>query len=286
MAPATVGLAATQVNIVVNTAFASGVPGAVSWLNYAFRLMQLPIGVFGVAVATIATTRLAQSAADRNPGDMAATLAHGLRLVAFLTVPCAIGLILLAEPIARLLYERGAFHAGDTQGTAAALVLYATGLYCYSGVKVAAPAFYALGRSRVPLLASALAVAANLALNVALFPVLSYPGLALGTALAATVNFGVLLVAFHRTGAALDLRDLLGHMARVLVASVVCGAAAWFVADRAEALLGDRGLAARAVAVLGAIGAGVVVYAVACRLLGVSELGEIAGAGRRRLRRA
>ncbi|MCE9635932.1 MAG: murein biosynthesis integral membrane protein MurJ [Planctomycetes bacterium] len=285
MAPATVGLAATQLNIFVNTSFAAGVPGAVSWLNYAFRLMQLPIGVFGVAVATIAATRLAHAAAAKDTAGMSATLSHGLRLVAFLTVPCTIAFIFLAEPIARLLFEHGRFRPSDTVATAAALVPYATGLYCYSAVKVAAPAFYALGRTRVPLVASLSAVAANVALNFALFPIYGYPGLALGTALAATVNFAILVIAFHRTAARLDARPLASHLTRVLVASCVCGGAA-LAADRGvESLLGIERLIPRLVAVAAAILTGVVTYGLACRLLRIAELDEFNAMVRRRVRR-
>lgn len=285
MAPATLGLAATQLNIFVNTSFASGVPGAVSWLNYAFRLMQLPIGVFGVAVATIATTRLAQQAAAGSREQMAATLGHGLRLVAFLTVPCTVGLVSLAEPIARLLYERGAFHAGDTAGTAAALLLYATGLYCYSAVKVAAPAFYALDRTRIPMLASLAAVAGNLALNLILFPWLGFAGVALGTSLAATLNLAVLVYAFHRSAAPLDLGGLGSHLARVLTASVLCGAAAWWVTGALETFAGTSGTFARCLGVGGGIGAAVLVYAAACRVLRVAELEEFVVLVRRRFGR-
>jgi putative peptidoglycan lipid II flippase len=279
------GLAATQINIAVNTSFAATVPGAVTWLDVGFRLMQLPIGVFGVAVGTIATTRLAQQAASGDRSEMAATLAHGLRLVAFLTVPCTAGLLALAAPIVRLIYQHGVFSATDTDRTAAALVLYATGLFCYSAVKVAAPAFYAIGKTRVPLVASVSAVAANLILNFALFRYLSYPGLALGTALAATVNFTVLAVAFHRSAAALDLRHLAGHFARVAVASVACGCVAWIVTTQVETTIGTRGLLARCGGVGAGIAAGALAYAAACRALGVAELAEFTQLVRRRFGR-
>src|SRR5690606_27390121 len=196
MGPATVGLAATQVNLFVNTIFASQVEGAPAWLSYAFRLMQLPIGVFGVAVATIATAGLARRAAERDLEGMRQTLGQGLRLVAFLTVPAMFGLIALREPIVRLLFQHGRFLAEDTVATAWATLGYAVGLYAYAGVKVVAPAFYALDRARLPLYASVSAVAANIAFNVLFFPVLSFRGLALGTSIAATLNFAVLLLAF------------------------------------------------------------------------------------------
>ena len=154
MVPAVGGLAAVQINIVVNTMFATSEPGAVSWLNYAFRFLQLPIGVFGVAIATVTTTRFADAAADKNPRAMADQLLESLRLVLFLTVPATVGLLLLGEPIIRLVFERGRFTADDTYATAAALELFVAGLVAYASVKVIAPAFYAIGRARFAVFAS------------------------------------------------------------------------------------------------------------------------------------
>ena len=283
MAPATIGLAATQTNLFVNTIFASQVEGGASWLNYAFRLMQLPIGVFGVAVATISTTGLARRAADRDVEGMRATLAAGLRLVAFLTVPSLIGLVALREPIVRLLFERGRFDPSDTIATARATLMYALGLYAYAAVKVVAPAFYALDKPRVPLYGSLAAVAANLALNITLFPVLSYLGLALGTALGATLNFAFLVFWFRRA-VGFPLAPLFGHLARVLLAALPLGAAAWVVAFAVDGLLG-RSLPAQLVTVFGAIGVGGAVYVGASRLLRIGEIDEVFGLVRRRLRR-
>src|SRR4029079_11394730 len=166
MAPATVGLAALQVNIFVRTVFASHEPGAVSWLQYAFRILYLPIGVFGVAVGTVATTGLARRAAAGDVEGLRDTLRRSISLVAFLTIPATVGLIVLARPIVRLLFERGRFHAADTENTATALALFSIGLVAFTRVKALAPAVYALGRARVPLPARAGAAAVNLAVIV------------------------------------------------------------------------------------------------------------------------
>lgn len=279
MGPATVGLAATQLNIFVNTIFASQVPGAPAWLNYAFRLMQLPIGVFGVAVATIATTRLAVRAAAADLPGLRATLVSGLKLVAFFTVPAMVGLVALRVPIVRLLYAYGEFGSTplNTFATADAVLMYALGLYAYSAVKVVAPAFYALDRSRIPLFASISAVIANLVLNTVLFAWLrlGHEMLALGTAAGATMNFAVLLTAFRRTSGSFGARGVLLHLAKVLVASLACGAAALGVVTALESLLGFATLPERALAVLLGVGAGVAVYGLACHLMRVPELGEV-----------
>ena len=282
MAPATIGLAATQVNILVNTGFASEVPGAVTALNCAFRLIYLPIGVFGVAIATIATTRLAQRAAERDMPGLADTFAQGLRLVAFLTLPCMAGFIAIPEPIVHLLYQHGKFSDAGTRMTAAALVFYSIGLYSYSALKVAAPAFYALGRTRVPMLASVLAVSWNLAVNVLLFDSLSYRGLALGTAAAAILNFAALFAAFRSIVPGFDLASVAAQFLRTAAAAAAAGLAASAAASLADAWLGHATLGPRLVAVLGAVAAAAAVYLVICRLLGVREIDDILSRFRRR----
>ena len=196
MGAAVIGLSATQVNILVNTIFASHEVGANTWLLMAFRLMQLPLGVFGVAIATVAGAGVAQRVAAGDMDGVRETLGSAMRLVAFLNVPAAVGLIALAQPIISLVYEHGRFGAADASATADALVFYAIGLYGYSAVKVFAPAFYALDEARVPVIASVVGMASNVALVLLLHPVLGFRGIALGTALAATANFAVLAVAW------------------------------------------------------------------------------------------
>lgn len=275
MAPATIGVAATQINVLVSTSFATGVQGGAAWLGYAFRLMQLPIGVFGVAIATIAATRFAHGASDGDLPAMRRTMSHGLRLVAFLTVPSTLGLVALATPIVRLLYEHGEFIPADTAAVAQCTLLYAAGLYCYAAVKVVAPAFYALGKSRVPLVASLSAVAANVVLNFAMFDTLGVPGLALGTALAATVNFAVLVVAFRRAAGPIEGREIVGHLVRVTIASAACAGAAWAATHGIESAIGVESKLARIAGVGGGVVAGVLVYVAACRLLRIAELDDI-----------
>ncbi len=280
MAPATVGLAATQVNIFVNTQFASSQPGANSWLNYAFRLLYLPIGIFGVAIATVTATSLAKSAAAGNLEEMKSGLARGMRHVAFLTVPATVGLAVLAEPVIGLLFEHGRFTASDTRATAIALVAYAFGLYAYSGVKVAAPAFYALDRTRIPLIASASAVATNLTLNIIAFRWIGYVGLAIGTSLGAWVNLAVLTGAFRRhTSGTPGPKGQGSQLVRVALAAAVMGLVLWS-AERAVA-----GLVPVWIRALGGVGAGALVYAVACKLLRIAEMDEVLAAVMRRRRR-
>lgn len=272
MAPATVGLAATQVNIMVSTMFASHQAGANTWLLYAFRLLYLPIGVFGVAIGTAATAGLARKAAEQDLEGLRDTLRQALRLVAFLTIPSTVGLILLARPIVRLLFEHGRFTAADTQATAAALVYYSVGLFAYSAVKALAPAFYALGRPRVAVVASLTAVAANLALNFSLYPVLKFRGLALGVSVAAVVNCGVLFGAFQRRYGGLLHRDLFALIGKVSLAATAMGGVVWLTARLLERSLGPRGLGAAALVALAPIVVGVLTYFAVCVALRVDEV--------------
>ena len=295
MVPATLGLAATQVNIFVNTQFASDEPGAVAWLNYAFRLMYLPIGIFGVAIATVTMSGLARRAAEKDIAGMRAGLNQGLRHVAFLTVPATVGLVVLAEPVIALLFEHGRFHVADTGKTSLALIGYAIALYAYSGVKVAAPGFYSLDKSFVPVLASASAVATNLALNFAVHRYLTpygigYVGLAVGTSLGAWVNLIILTTAFRRLTRQVSApQGLFVQLAKVVFASLVMGAIVWgalwavdgFIAAHGFA----RGTAIQLVRALGGVALGAGVYAAACRLLKVAEMDEVLAVIRRRRRR-
>ncbi len=282
MAMAVVGLSATQVNILVNTWFASHEVGANSWLLFAFRLMQLPLGVFGVAIATVAGAGVAQRAAANDMDAVRATLGSAMRLVAFLNVPSAIGLALLARPIIAMIFEHGRFGAADTEATAQALVFYAAGLYAYSGVKVLAPAFYALDEARVPVLGSVLGMASNVALNVSLYPVLGFRGVALGTSLAAAANFAVLAVAWRRRHGGLPGAGIYAQLGKVLLASGALGLAAWG-ADRGLALLvAPGGLAPKVARGLLPVVAGALAYLVAARLLRIAELGELVSALRHR----
>jgi putative peptidoglycan lipid II flippase len=289
MAPATLGLAATQVNILVNTQFASDQPGAVSWLNYAFRLIYLPVGIFGVAIATVTASSLARRAAERDIAGMKAQLSQGLRHVALLTIPCTVGLIALAKPIVGLIYERGRFMPADTEATALALVGYAIGLYAYSGVKVVAPAFYALDKTFVPLLASCCAVAVNLILNLAAHRSIGYLGLALGTALGAFVNLTVLIVFFRRlTSGYASPKGLPKQLVQVLTASLVMGAVIWGAWQLSDGwLAGSETVikSLRMVRVLGGVALGAGTYLLVCRLIRISEIDEILVALLRRKRR-
>ncbi|MEN8188639.1 MAG: murein biosynthesis integral membrane protein MurJ [Thermodesulfobacteriota bacterium] len=190
MAPATIGLSATQINIFINTNFAASCgEGAVSWLNYAFRLVQLPIGIFGVAFSIAAMPVLARHAAKNDISEIRETFVSSMTMVFCLTIPATAGLIILAEPIISVIFERGAFTAGDTSATAQALSLYAVGLFAYSANKILVPVFYALGNTRFPVIASFLAVGANIIIITATIDTFGHRAIALSTSATMGINF-------------------------------------------------------------------------------------------------
>lgn len=275
MGPGTIGLAATQVNVFVNTVLATGEgTGAVSWLNYAFRLMYLPTGLFGVSIATATVPAVSRHAARSDHVAVRATLAEGLSLMLVMNVPATVGLIVLATPIVRLIFERRAFLPSDTAATAAALQFYAVGLLGYSIVRIASPAFYALGDSRTPVKISIAAVIANAGLNLALVRVLGYRGLALGTSVAAIFNAGGLIWFLHRRLDGLEDRRVLGSFARIIVASLVMGMAAVAIDRALTAWIPGNAFVVQAARLFVTILSALLVLALAAHVLRIREFRE------------
>jgi putative peptidoglycan lipid II flippase len=230
MGPGTLGMAATQINVFVNTQLATSEgTGAVSWLDYSFRLMYLPIGLFGVSIATAAAPAISRMVAEQDFQRIRSTLAHGLGLMLFLNLPATVGLIVLAQPIVAVIFEHGEFTATDTVNTAAALQLYAIGLIGYSIVRIISPTFYAVGRSRVPVMVSAGSVVVNVALNLVLVRSLGYRGLALGTSITAILNASVQLFLLRREIHGIDGARIAASFMKVMMASAVMGAVTWTV---------------------------------------------------------
>jgi putative peptidoglycan lipid II flippase len=222
MGPGTIGLAATQVNVFVNTVLATGEgTGAVSWLNYAFRLMYLPIGLFGISIATATLPAVSRHAALDEEHQVRRTVADGLSLMMMLNVPATAGLLVLAVPIIRIIFERSAFTAADTVATAVALQFYALGLVGYSVVRIASPVFYALGETRTPVKVSVATVVVNAVLNVVLVRFIGYRGLALGTSVAALFNATLLMMLLRRRLGGIDGRRIASSFVKIAIASIV-----------------------------------------------------------------
>jgi putative peptidoglycan lipid II flippase len=287
MGPGTIGMAATQVNLFVNTLLATSQgTGAASWLTYAFRLMYLPIGLFGVSIGTAVLPAVSRHASVGDAAAIRRTLSRGLAMMLMLNVPATVGLIVLAAPIVRLLFERGLFRPADTAATAAALRLYAVGLIGYSAVRIVSPAFYAIGESRTPATVSVLAIAVNVIASVALVRAIGFQGLALGTSLAAIANATVLLVLLRRRLGGLEGGRLMTTMAKVTAASMGMAAAAVVIQHTMDRVVPGTRLVPQALRLGATIGGSLITLASAATLLRVeafSDAVEMVGARVRKL---
>ena len=183
--PTLLGLAVTQINLTISTILASYFEGGPTYLFYAMRLIQFPLGVFGVAMATAILPSLATHAAKGAHDELRATVNFGLRMVFFIIVPSMVGLMLLRTPIIHLFFEHGAFTAQDTIGTASALLAFSVGLWAFASYRILAMAFYSLQDTRTPAAAAITSVGINISLSLWLMIPLAHTGLALAAGLAA-----------------------------------------------------------------------------------------------------
>lgn len=285
MGPGTLGLGATQVNLLVNTWLASyQQQGAITWLNFAFRVMYLPIGIFGVAIASAALPTLSSHAAHHRSQQLRDTLSSSLRLSLFFNVPASLGLICLSHPVVSLIYERGRFSAADTLETGWALIYYALGLAAYSAIKLMVPAFYALDRPRIPVLISAATVALSITANLLLIDHLGYRVLALVTSLAALLNAFLLYHWLQKTAGVLQTAKILTTFLKVLGASLVMAAGTYQLYQWMAGAFLPVGFTGKALILAVSVTAGVSIYALCCRLFGVPELDQALELIGRRLR--
>ena len=285
MAPAVIAASAVQVNVLVNSGFAASLGnGPVSWLNIAFRLMQLPLGIFGVAIGTVTLPLVSKSAAIGNIDEFRTILARGMRLAFLLTIPSAIGLAMLASPIISVIYQHGRFTAEMTRQTASALQFYAVGLVSYAVLKVLTPAFYAIGKRNTPMVVSFLAIGTNLFLNWLFTFRLGWGhrGLAFSTSLVATINFLLLYALMWRHTRRLETRRMLAGLGKICVAgmllALVCWAANYWWLDAWEQLRFFKKLCV----LLAAILVSLITFFGAAFLLRVDEVQDLVDLVRRR----
>jgi putative peptidoglycan lipid II flippase len=287
LAPAMIAASAVQVNVLVNTIFATHAEvGAVTFLNNAFRLMQLPLGMFGVAIGTVTLPFLSQQAALGQRDTFRNALSRGLRLVFFLTIPASVGLWMLADPILSVIYEHGKVTPTDIAASAAALRFYAIGLAAYAGMKVLAPAFYALGKRNTPMMISFLSIGVNTGLNFLFMEMgFGFRGLALSTGCVALANFGLLYWFMRKEIAGIDTRRLLVVLAKVFLAAdalaLVCWGFDWLILSR----WADLSYFMRLLSLGVTIGVAMATFAVVASLLKLREMDDLVDAVRRRLRR-
>jgi len=232
MVPATVGLAATQINVFVNTWLASQLAdGAISYLNYSFRLMQLPIGIFGVAISSVTLPLISSQIARGEKDKLSETITSSLSFVFLLTIPATFGLMFLKDPIISLLYEHGRFGRADTINTGYALLGYSVGLFGYSAVKILAPVFYAFNETRIPVIASISSVICNIILNFILIKNYSYFGLALATSITMILNFTILFVFIKLRIRAIAVKRIAASFIKITLASAIMGVFLFYLYD-------------------------------------------------------
>ncbi|MDP8254900.1 MAG: murein biosynthesis integral membrane protein MurJ [Candidatus Alcyoniella australis] len=313
MLPAIFGLGVTNLNVMVNTFFASLLrEGSVSFLYYADRIMELPLGIFGVAIGTAALPAMSRQISANDLSGMKGTLNLYLRIIIFITLPAALGLIMLREPIVAVLFQRREFDDAATQATALALACYAVGLVAFSALRIVVPAFYAMKDTLTPVLCAAAAFFANIVCGLCFIGRVPYVqgsgaivglrnavawttqhfsladldhgGLALGASAAAFLNLGLLLWILRRRVGRLGARLVLGSTARIALACVPLVLGCWG-AQRIGLVNNGRGFLFEAGGLLLTILAALVLYAGAAALLLPAELGRIIQIVSRRLRR-
>lgn len=284
MAPAVIGVAAVQINVFVNTGFAGSLgDGAVSQLSYAFRLFFLPLGVFGVALGTVATTSVSEAAAEGDRSELAVRCGAALSAGWMLTSASALGLFVLADPLVTLIYRYGATTAQDAGQIAWCLRAYVVGLVPYSLIKIIAPSYYSVDRARVPLVASVAAVSVNITFNALTYRVLDAPGLALGTAVGAITNYAVLRGAYASRVSPLPREQNVRRVLALLLGNAALAVVLWGCWSGYLALVPTRdgvapwlGRLQLAAAVVGTITAGAFVYLRVMRWLGYPDAEQLA----------
>jgi len=282
MGPAAFGAAVYQITVFINTQLASLLAsGSVSYLYYADRLIQFPLGIFAIAISTAILPSLSRQAADADRQGLVETMGYGLRLTLFITVPSMVGLVVLARPLVELLFMRGEFGVESAAATANALVGYGLGLWAFAGLRAVVQTFYALKDTRTPVKVAAGCLVVNVAASLLLMWPLGHAGLALATSISGAVNLLALLWLLRRRTGPLGGRRLRRSCLKIAAAATIMGLLIGLTAY--APIWGEAGVMRQTVRPLTALAVGMVSYLLAARLLGMEELAELwAVLGRRR----
>ena len=288
MGPAIIGTSAVQIKVLVDVLVVSGIDGGQSWLSFAFRLMQFPIGVFGVAIGTAAIPTLSRLASEESIVKFRNTLSGALKLVFLLTIPAACGLVVLGEPIIALIYQGGRFTAFDTNMTAWALGAYSIGLAGYAAIKILSPSFYALDDAKTPMWVSVGSIAVHAPMSFGMMMLLStvgvtperpngfgHVGVALATSTVALVNFFALTLLMRRRIKRLNGREIFASFAKVAVASAVMSLVAYFSYAALTNYFADKTFWVRMIEAFVPIGLAGITFLITAKLLRIGELEQI-----------
>jgi putative peptidoglycan lipid II flippase len=272
--PVAIGLAGPRINVLVNTILITPLKqGSVSWLNYAYRFMQLPLGLFGVAVGTVTLQSLSRLVLDHDAEAVRSRLMDSLKMALFLTVPTSVLIAFLSRPMIRVVYQHGKFRPEDTPLTAVALVLYTLGIPFIAGMRNVAAVYYAYKDARRPMVASLASVGLTIALNVSLIGVMGFMIFPLSTSLAAVLNVWILMAGLPKKIGRMEMSPLARFSLALTTASVVGGAAAWALNGFLGHALGASVWPTLAsVIVSGSVG--LTLFFGVSRLLGLTEVGN------------
>ena len=270
--PVAIGLSGSRINILVNTMIISLLPErSLTWLNYAFRIQHLPIGLFGIAIGTVALPALSRLVSEGKTGEVKTTLFDSLKMVLFLTLPTSALIAFLANPITSVIYQHGRFRPEDTIPVAQILVLYMIGVPFISALRNVAAVFYASKDARTPMFASFASVGVNIVLNLALMRVLGYRAFPLSATIAAVVNILILFLLLPKKIGAFDHKPLWTYAGLMSLASLIGGAAAYGLFLGLRSAAGSSFFVNLAGIVLSG-GAGLIVFYVLCRWMGLHEV--------------
>ena len=280
MLPIIFGSAIYQINQLVGTLLASLLrEGSISYLYYADRLVQFPLGVFAIAISTAVLPSLSREAADGDLDRLRKTLSHALRLTMFITIPAMVGLILLGEPIITLLFQRGAFDSFTTIMTTRALFYYSLGLWAFAALRVFVSAFYSLQDTKTPVKVAVVAMLVNIIFSVILMRTsLEHGGLALALSLASTLQLFMLIFLLRKRLGGIEGRAIVNSILRSFLCSFIMGVCIYFLALKIFVGNLAQGVFGPAIGLFATIGVGVVMYIISAKVLGCQELSSIARA--------
>ncbi|TET95538.1 MAG: murein biosynthesis integral membrane protein MurJ [Desulfobacteraceae bacterium] len=276
MLPTIFGSAIYQINQLVGTLLASLLrEGSISYLYYADRLVQFPLGVFAIAISTAVLPSLSREAANGDIIRLKQTLSHALRLTMFITIPAMVGLIVLRQPIIRLLFERGAFDSFTTIMTAQALLYYSLGLWAFAGLRVFVSAFYSLQDTKTPVKVAVVAMIINIVFSLALMGPLKHGGLALALSLASTLQLFMLIFLLRKRLGGIEGRVVMSSMVRSVISSIVMGICIYFLAFKIFGSILAQKTFNLALGILIIVCAGLVIYFISTHVLGSKELSSL-----------
>nr|WP_246587282.1 murein biosynthesis integral membrane protein MurJ [Stakelama flava] len=281
--PAAAGAGATQINLLISTALAGGLldAGSISYIYYADRLNQLPLGLIGIGLGTILLPTISRMVGAGKDAEAAETQNRGIELALFLTLPATIAFIVAAQPIIAGLFQHGQFSALDAERSSWALAAFSLGLPSYVLVKVLTPGFYARADTRTPVRYATISVGVNIVGNLILIPLIAHVGPPLATAIASTVNVALLYRALHRRGHLSADARLHRRIPRLLLAALIMGGALYIAVPFIQPYVTGH-LLTRAVALAVLVGGGVGVYAIACILTGAFRISDLTAMLRRK----